>query len=230
MLEIDNLLIRQDGFELGANWSMETPQRLSLIGPSGAGKTTLLMAIAGFIQPKRGHICLDGEPIGGLAPGARPVSILFQSHNLFPHLSVFQNVALALCTDLKLSPTQDAKVTTVLEKVGLGHKAAQKPGELSGGQAQRAALARTLLRQKPLLLLDEPFAALGPALRGEMLSLVAAIAQETATTLIMVTHDPRDAKSLGGLCALVSNGTCDDPVGTADFFDNPSAALTSYLG
>ena len=230
MFEIDSLLIQQEGFSLRANWSLKTPQRLSLIGPSGAGKTTLLMAIAGFIQPTSGSIRLNGQRIDGQPPGARPVNILFQSHNLFPHLSVFQNVALALRTDLKLSRDQKTKVDAVLEQVGLGGKADQKPGALSGGQAQRAALARTLLRQKPLLLLDEPFAALGPALRSEMLALVTHIAQETQATLIMVTHDPRDAQTLGGYSALVSEGVCHAPVPTETFFDMPSAALRSYLG
>ncbi|MFQ5438559.1 MAG: ATP-binding cassette domain-containing protein, partial [Paracoccaceae bacterium] len=165
-----------------------------------------------------------------LAPAARPVSLLFQSHNLFAHLSVFQNVALGVRPDLKLDAAQRSGVTAALERVGLADKAAQFPAALSGGQAQRAALARALLRDRPLLLLDEPFAALGPALRAEMLDLVDEIVSQTCATLLMVTHDPVDARRLGDLTALVADGIVHAPRPTPELFADPPEALRAYLG
>ncbi|NOX41219.1 MAG: ATP-binding cassette domain-containing protein [Alphaproteobacteria bacterium] len=230
MFELDRLEITQEGFSLTADWSVAKGQKIAIIGPSGGGKTTLLSAIAGFVAPACGDILLDGVSMSKLAPGKRPVSLLFQSHNLFPHLSVFQNVGLGLRADLKLSPPQQDAVHVALAEVGLKEKAAQKPANLSGGQAQRAALARVLLRKKPLLLLDEPFAALGPALKVEMLDLVDKIVARTGSTLLMVTHDPADAKRITDLTVLVDGGVAQRPVATDALFANPPAALSRYLG
>ncbi len=230
MLEFDNLLIRQDDFELRANWTAETSQKLAIIGPSGGGKTTFLSALAGFVTPVSGRIALDGQDITSLAPAERPVSFLFQSHNLFPHLTVFQNVGLGVRPDLKLSADEVRAVKAELAKVGLQGKGEVKPAHLSGGQAQRVALARALLRKKPLLLLDEPFAALGPALKGEMLDLVEEIIEETQATLLMVTHDPSDAQRIADMTVLVANGVAEAPVRTSDLFADPPDALSDYLG
>jgi len=230
MFELDRLEIRQEGFALAANWTIAKGQKIAIIGPSGGGKTTLLSAIAGFVAPASGDILLDGVSMAKLAPGKRPVSLLFQNHNLFPHLSVFQNVGLGLRPDLKLSHAQTTAVEAVFAQVGLDGKAGAKPAQLSGGQAQRAALARVLLRQKPLLLLDEPFAALGPALKAEMLDLVEEIVARTGATLLMVTHDPADAKRIADLTVLVDGGVAQRPVRTGTLFANPPSALKTYLG
>jgi len=230
MFELDRLEIRQEGFALAADWTIAKGQKIAIIGPSGGGKTTLLSAIAGFVAPASGDILLDGVSMAKLAPGKRPVSLLFQNHNLFPHLSVFQNVGLGLRPDLKLSRAQTTAVEAVLAQVGLDGKAGAKPAQLSGGQAQRAALARVLLRQKPLLLLDEPFAALGPALKAEMLDLVDEIVARTGATLLMVTHDPADAKRIADLTVLVDGGVAQRPARTDALFANPPSALKTYLG
>lgn len=230
MLQLDNMLIRQTGFELRADWSLATGKRLAIIGPSGGGKSTLLAAIAGFLPLAAGRILVSGMDIGPLDPGNRPVSLLFQDHNLFPHLDVGQNVGLGIRPDLRLKPADLARVAQVLARVGLDGFQARKPGALSGGQRQRVALARALLRDKPLLMLDEPFAALGPALKAEMLDLVAEITLETGATLLMVTHDPEDAKRIAGLTTLVAEGIATVPRPTADLFANPPDALRDYLG
>lgn len=173
---------------------------------------------------------MGDRDITGLEPGARPVSLLFQDNNLFPHLSVAQNVGLGLRADLKLSSDDKALVARVLARVGLEDHANKRPAELSGGQQQRVALARVLLRDKPILLLDEPFAALGPALKSEMLDLVAEIVEQSGATLLMVTHDPRDAMRLADETVLVAEGKAFAPVATKALFDDPPEALKDYLG
>lgn len=203
--------------------------RVAVIGPSGAGKSTLLMALAGFV-PHGGQILWQGVDIDSLPPGDRPLSILFQDQNLFPHLSVAQNLGLGLSPRLRLTPADHRRIAATLERVGLDGLGARKPGQLSGGQMGRAALARALLRARPILLLDEPFAALGPALKAEMLDLVAETATETGATVLMVTHDPADAQRFAGLTVLVADGIAQAPQPTAELFANPPPALQAYLG
>jgi thiamine transport system ATP-binding protein len=230
MLTLDNLTITQGEFRLVANLTLATSSRTAVIGPSGAGKSTLLGAIAGFIAPSAGRILWDGSEITRTSPGARPLSILFQDQNLFPHLSVAQNIGLGISPALRLSRADHTRIEAALERTGLAGLGARKPAALSGGQQSRVALARALLRAKPLLLLDEPFSALGPALKSEMLSLVAEIAQEQGTTLLMVSHDPDDARALCPQTVLVENETAHPPQPTDALLDNPPPALRAYLG
>jgi thiamine transport system ATP-binding protein len=201
-----------------------------VIGPSGAGKSTLLSVIAGFYPAASGRILWEGNDITLTAPGKRPLSILFQDQNLFPHLTVAQNVGLGLRPDLRLSPAEHQAVTRALTRTGLQGMQARKPATLSGGQQSRVALARALLRARPLMLLDEPFAALGPALKAEMLDLVAEIAGETGATVLMVSHDPADARRLAAQTILVAEGMAHPPCPTAELLDNPPPALATYLG
>ncbi|MBN2759826.1 MAG: ATP-binding cassette domain-containing protein, partial [Rhodobacteraceae bacterium] len=160
----------------------------------------------------------------------RPVSILFQDNNLFPHLTAYQNVALGLKPSLRLNPTEQAKVQDALARVGLEGLDNRYPAALSGGQQSRVALARTLIRARPLLLLDEPFAALGPALKAEMLMLVAEITRETGATLLMVSHDVADARAICDRTVLVAGGQALSPQPTAALLDNPPPELRAYLG
>jgi len=230
MLRLENVVLAQGEFRLTADWQVEAGARVALIGPSGAGKSSLLSAIAGFFAPVSGRVLWNGSDTGGLPPGARPLTILFQDQNLFPHLTVEQNLGLGLRPDLRLSATQHKQVAEALNRVGLHGLATRKPGQLSGGQAGRAALARALLRARPLLLLDEPFAALGPALKAEMLELVEEVASATGATVLMVTHDPDDARHFAGLTGLVADGVANPPAPTAALFADPPAALRTYLG
>lgn len=228
MLRLEHLDLRQDSFRLQADLSVPTGARVAVIGPSGAGKSTLLMAVAGFFAPAAGRVLWDDRDLAGVAPGDRPLSILFQDQNLFPHLTLAQNLGLGLRADLRLDAGQRAQVDAALRRVGLAGMGARKPAQLSGGQAGRAALARALLRARPLLLLDEPFAALGPALKAEMLELVAELAGEA--TVLMVTHDPADARRFADQTILVADGIAHPPVPTAGLFDDPPPALRAYLG
>ena len=229
MLELKNLHITQNDFSLAANFSITPDQTTAIIGPSGGGKSTLLLALAGFI-PFTGRLRWRGAGISSLPPAERPVSMLFQEHNLFPHLTIRQNTGLGLSPGLKLSATQNAQIEAALERVGLAGRGPDLPGALSGGQRQRAALACALLRQKPLWLLDEPFAALGPALRQDMLALVEEIRAEQNATLLLVTHNPEDAKRIALDCVFVEQNQARPPVNSRELFANPTPALKAYLG
>ncbi len=230
MLQLDGVRIVQGDFRLAADFTLETGMLAPVVGPSGAGKSTLLDVVAGFFAPAQGRVLWDGQDLGPLEPGQRPLSIVFQDNNLFPHLSVAQNVGLGLSPSLRLSRADRARVESGLDRVGLAGMGGRKPASLSGGQQSRVALARVLLRARPLLLLDEPFAALGPALRAEMMDLLRALAAETGATVLMVTHDPRDARRLGGQTVLVAEGRAHAPQDTAALFADPPEVLRAYLG
>ncbi|MCL7463565.1 ATP-binding cassette domain-containing protein [Phaeovulum sp. NW3] len=230
MLTLDKLHICQGDFHLRADLTVPRGARCAIMGPSGGGKSTLLAAIAGFLPPVSGRILWDGQDITAQPPGERPLSILFQDQNLFPHLSVAQNLAIGLSPQLRLNADQQARIDQALDRTGLQGLARRKPGALSGGQQSRVALARALLRARPLLLLDEPFAALGPALKRDMLDLVDAIASEQGATVLMVTHDPEDARAFADLTLLVAEGRAHPPQPTGPLLDNPPPALRVYLG
>lgn len=230
VLELDDLRLLQEDFSLSASWRIAPGALVAVIGPSGAGKSTLLGAVAGFVPVSGGRVLWQGSDITRASPSARPVSILFQDNNLFPHLTAFQNVALGLRPSLRLTADERGQVEAALARVGLEGFGARRPAQLSGGQQSRVALARVLLQRRPLVLLDEPFAALGPALRMEMLGLVAEICRETGATLLMVSHDIRDAEAIADHLVLVSDGVALGPVPTAEMLADPPAALRRYLG
>ena len=230
MLTLETLHLRQGSFDLCADLTVESGAAVALIGPSGAGKSTLLAAIAGFLQPVTGRILWDGVDLTDMTPGDRPVSILFQDNNLFPHLTIGQNVGLALGPRLRLSGAELTKVADVLARVGLPDLSHRKPGALSGGQQSRAALARVLLADRPLVLLDEPFAALGPGLKDEMLDLAATMIRDSGRTLLMVTHEPGDAVRIADKVIVVADGQAASPVPTATLLADPPATIRDYLG
>jgi len=230
MLIFDKVEIVQGDFSLTADLLVPAGAKVSVIGPSGAGKSTLLSALAGFVPVTSGRILWNGEDITKAAPADRPLAMVFQDSNLFPHLTVAQNVGLGLKPSLKLTPQENTRVVEALARVGLNGFDDRKPAALSGGQRSRVALARVLLRDKPVMVLDEPFAALGPALRVEMLALMAEIAQERGLTVLMVTHDTKDARQLDGSTILVAEGVAHAPVPTGPFLDAPPDVLREYLG
>lgn len=230
MLQLDRLTITQGDFRLAADWSAPAGARIAVMGPSGAGKSTLLSVISGFFAQTSGRVLWRGQDLTPVPPGERPVTILFQDQNLFPHLTVARNLGLGLRPDLRLTAADDARIDEALLRVGLEGLGPRRPAQLSGGQASRAALARALLRARPILLLDEPFAALGPALRAEMLQLVREVADETGALVLMVTHDPQDALALGGGTAFVAGGIVHAPVPTAELLANPPPDVQDYLG
>ncbi len=204
---------------------------LAVTGPSGAGKSTLLNLIAGFETPLSGRVTIDGRDMTGVPPAKRPVTTLFQEHNLFAHLSVADNVGLGIDPRLKLDNAQRAQVGAALAQVGLRDVEKRLPAQLSGGERQRVALARSLVRARPVLLLDEPFAALGPAQRREMLALVGQLRAERGFTVLMVTHQVDDALHGPDLAAFVNDGriiAVDAPAALFARRDLPE--LGDYIG
>ena len=230
MLTFEKVELRQGEFVLSADLEIVRDQVTAVIGPSGGGKSTLLAAVAGFVTPFAGAVRWMGTELNGVAPGRRPVAMLFQDNNLFPHLTVTQNVGLGLRPNLKLDAADQTEVSEALARVGLDGFGPRKPGALSGGQQSRVALARVLVSQRPLVLLDEPFAALGPALKQEMLGLVQDVLIGAGKTVVMVTHDPEDAKVAAQKLVLVAGGIAHASVDVDVAFASPVDALKDYLG
>lgn len=231
MLELRDVIFRYPGLAMHFNLTVERGSFTAIIGPSGGGKSTLLSLIAGFETPQSGAISIAGNDVTHQPPSQRPLSMIFQDNNLFAHLDIFTNVALGASPSLKLDETQRKAVTDAIMKVGLAGKEKRKPGELSGGERQRAAIARVLVRDRPLLLLDEPFTALGPALRQEMLELLKSLHDERSLTTLMVTHHPEDAKAAASHVAFLADGEIKAYRKTKALFrakDVPG--LAAYLG
>ena len=190
----------------------------AIMGPSGSGKSTLLNLVAGFESPRSGRVLIGGIDVGMEPPSARPVSMVFQENNLFAHLSVEQNVGLGRSPSLWLSEADRVAIAMAIDRTGLAGKERRLPRELSGGERQRVALARVLVRDRPVLLLDEPFASLGPALRDDMLDLVAGVHADRPMTVLFVTHQPEDARRICQNVVFLDNGAVAATGAAADFF------------
>ncbi|MBB6465437.1 thiamine transport system ATP-binding protein [Aminobacter lissarensis] len=203
----------------------------AIMGPSGAGKSTLLNLVAGFETPREGRVLIGDMEVTMVPPADRPVSMVFQENNLFAHLDVEKNVGLGRSPALRLSAADRKDVAAALGRVGLAGMEKRLPRELSGGERQRVALARVLVRDRPILLLDEPFASLGPALREDMLELVASVHAERRMTVLFVTHQPEDARKLTENMVFVEAGAVAATGKTADFFTNSGPeAFRHYIG
>jgi len=228
MLTLEGIVASRGAFSVAA--SLDFPAGITaLIGPSGGGKSTVLDVIAGFLSPDAGRVLWQGADLTTAPPADRPCAVLFQDNNLFPHLTVAGNLGLALPRGLPPAQAK-ARIAEVLAKVDLAGSETRRPGNLSGGQQARVALARVLLQDRPLLLLDEAFSALGPALRHEMLDLVASAARTRGMQVIMVTHDPGDALRIAGHASVVAEGHVTAPRATEALLADPPEALRAYLG
>ncbi|WP_314817245.1 thiamine ABC transporter ATP-binding protein [Aggregatibacter segnis] len=206
MIRLDNVFLADDALPMTFDLQVVAGERIAIVGPSGAGKSTLLNLIAGFVLPTQGNIWLNGENHTRSAPYERPVSMLFQENNLFPHLTVQQNLAFGLKTSLKLTALEQDQIKRVADAVGLTSFLSRLPNSLSGGQKQRVALARCLLRDKPILLLDEPFSALDPKLRMDMLNLIDELCHSKKLTLLLVTHQPSELTGKVDRMLRIENG------------------------
>lgn len=227
MLKLENIAVTRGAFTLLADLEVEAGVN-AVIGPSGGGKSTLLDLVAGFLLPDQGRLSLNGSDFTTAPPGARPVAMLFQDNNLFPHLTALQNVVLGLTTGRKPSEKSLNLAKSALKAVGLSDLMDRKPANLSGGQQARVALARAILSDKPVVCLDEPFSALGPALRRDMLDLVATHFADRI--VLMVTHDPEDARRVADRTIMVISGRAHPPAPTEALFASPPPALADYLG
>jgi len=217
MLTLNKLTYLYEHLPMRFDLQINAGERVAILGPSGAGKSTLLSLTAGFLMPTSGEIRLNGEDHRHTPPAKRPVSMLFQENNLFSHLTVRQNMGLGLHPGLKLTPVQQQELLDIAHQVGLETCLDRLPSQLSGGQRQRVALARCLLRSQPILLLDEPFSALDPALRSEMLNLLDKVCQERHLTLLMVSHNLDDAARVAQRTLLIVDGRI--------YYDGPTQAL-----
>ncbi len=217
MLTLNKLTYLYDHLPMRFDLQIEAGERVAILGPSGAGKSTLLSLVAGFLAPTSGTIALNGHDHSHTPPAKRPVSMLFQENNLFSHLTVRQNMGLGLHPGLRLTPAQHQALQEIAVRVGLEECLERLPSQLSGGQRQRVALARCLLRSQPILLLDEPFSALDPALRSEMLNLLDNICGERNLTLLMVSHNLDDAARVAQRTLLIVDGRI--------YYDGPTKAL-----
>ncbi|MCV2348443.1 ABC transporter ATP-binding protein [Paucibacter sp. Y2R2-4] len=203
----------------------------ALLGSSGCGKTTLLRMLAGFETPSSGRIILNGQDLAGLPPYARPINMMFQSYALFPHLSVWDNIAFGLRRDGLPTDQIATQVEAMLKLVQLGKYAQRKPHQLSGGQQQRVALARSLAKKPQLLLLDEPLGALDKKLREQTQIELVNIIESVGVTCVMVTHDQEEAMTMATRIAVMSEGRILQIGAPADIYETPSSRFVAdFIG
>ncbi len=201
----------------------------ALLGPSGCGKTTTLRMIAGLEEPTQGSIALGETDITFTKPYQRPINTVFQNYALFPHLSIFENIAFGLRR--RGIKDVDEAVNKALDLVELPHLAQRKPTQLSGGQQQRIALARAIVNRPALLLLDEPLGALDLKLRRQMQIELKWIQKEVGLTFVHVTHDQEEAMTMADTIAVMNEGEIEQMGSPADLYDNPNTAfVANFLG
>ncbi len=204
---------------------------VTFLGPSGSGKSTTLYAIAGFLEPTRGDVLLEGRSILSVPSNKRNIGMVFQRYTLFPHLSVADNVAFPLRVRRRPRAEVEAKVEAMLRLVRLDRMADRMPAQLSGGQQQRVALARALAYDPPILLMDEPLSALDKKLREEIQVEIKRIHGETGVTVLYVTHDQEEALRLSDRVALFQSGRIEQ-VGTGrDLYNAPASRFVAdFIG
>ena len=227
MIRFEDVIIKTGDFQLEVN--ITVPKGFtSVIGQSGAGKSTLVSSLSGHRTLTSGKIFVDETRIDLLPLNKRPCSIIFQEFNLFPHLSIVQNLNLVCGNKFFVSESSREKIKKVLEKVGIVELIDRLPSEMSGGQQSRAALARVLLQRNPILLLDEPFSALGPNQKSELIDLVDSLSKEQDISVLLITHDPKDVRQIAGHCIVVKDQTVLGPFETSEALDE-EGPLKGYL-
>ena len=206
MIKLENISIKLDNFRTKFTVEINKGEWVGIIGQSGAGKSTFLNLIAGFAQPEVGSLIINNRDMRDVPASKRSVSSLFQDNNLFPHLSVYQNIAVAIKPNLKLNDNEKKKIFEIIEYLNLSSKTHSSIGRLSGGERQRVALGRIISSDKEILLLDEPFSQLDPNLRIEMLELIKQIREKKNITIIMVIHTPAEAIGFVNRFLLIKEG------------------------
>ncbi|MBW3096575.1 ATP-binding cassette domain-containing protein [Pseudohoeflea coraliihabitans] len=230
-LQLEGVQLQLGTSSMHFDLSRPTGSVTAIMGPSGSGKSTLLNLIAGFLTADAGRILIEGIDVGHLPPARRGLSMVFQDNNLFAHLDIATNIGLGLDPHLKLTADQKKTIEAALERVGLQGFGRRLPGTLSGGERQRAALARAFARRQPLLLLDEPFDGLGPGLAADMIALMLEIRRDVGATVLMVTHDPDEAKMAAGHVLFLSKGRIIAEGAIDGFFERRDVPeLARYLG
>ena len=206
MIKLENISLKLDNFRTKFTVEINEGEWIGIIGQSGAGKSTFLNLIAGFAQPEVGSLLINNIEMRDLPASKRSISSLFQDNNLFPHLSVYQNIAIAIKPNLKLHDNEKKKIFEIIEYLNLSSKIHSSIGTLSGGERQRVALGRVMSSDKKILLLDEPFSQLDPNLRIEMLELLKKIREKKNITIIMAIHTPAEAIDFVSRFLLIKKG------------------------
>ena len=213
------------------SFAIENGQYFVLLGPSGGGKTTLLRLIGGFIRPSQGRVLLHGRDMGDEPPNRRPTAMVFQSYALFPHMSVEKNVAYGLKLRKMARPEIGERVGRMLDLVGLAGYNARMPHELSGGQQQRVQLARSLVLERDILLLDEPLASLDAKLRKDMCLELKRIQEKVGITFIHVTHNQEEAMTIADRIAIIADGRLVEEGTARDIYERPRRRFTAdFIG
>jgi len=232
-LRIENLVKEFDGHRAVNDVSLDIAQGeiFALLGSSGCGKSTLLRMLAGFETPTSGRIVLAGQDLASLPPYQRPMNMMFQSYALFPHLSVWDNIAFGLRRDSLPKDQVADRVEAMLKLVQLGKFAKRKPHQLSGGQQQRVALARSLAKQPQMLLLDEPLGALDKKLREETQIELVNIIEQVGVTCVMVTHDQEEAMTMASRIAIMSEGRFLQVGAPHEIYETPATRFVAdFIG
>ncbi len=215
----------------GVDLEVAPGEFMTLLGPSGSGKTTTLNVVAGFIQPDSGEVLIDRKPLGGIPSHKRDIGVVFQNYALFPHMSVFANIAFPLRQRRVAKRDISHRVAEALEIVGLVGLGDRYPRELSGGQQQRVALARALVFQPKLLLLDEPLGALDKRLRESLQLEIKRIHREVGATFVFVTHDQEEALAMSDRIAVFNNGGIEQVGSAQELYEYPeSLFVAQFLG
>jgi len=232
-LQIQDVVKDFNGFKAVNKVSLDIAQGeiFALLGSSGCGKSTLLRMLAGFETPTSGRIVLDGVDLADMPPYRRPMNMMFQSYALFPHLSVWDNIAFGLKREHLPKDRIAERVEAMLKLVQLGKYATRKPHQLSGGQQQRVALARSLAKQPQLLLLDEPLGALDKKLREETQIELVNIIESVGVTCVMVTHDQEEAMTMASRIAVMSEGRFLQVGAPGDIYETPATRFVAdFIG
>lgn len=213
------------------NFDVNKGEFVALLGPSGCGKSTTLKMIAGLEQPDSGTIEIEGESVLKKSPGKRNLSMVFQSYALFPHLSVKENIVFGLKARRVPRAEREKRFENAVEMVGLGPHVNKKPGQLSGGQSQRVALARSIVSNAPLCLMDEPLSNLDTKLRADMRSEIRSLQKQLGLTVIYVTHDQIEAMSMADKIILLNEGCIEQTDAPENFYEKPlSTFVASFIG
>lgn len=213
----------------GINLSISEGEFFSLLGPSGCGKTTLLRIIAGLESATEGQILLNGQRVDQLPAQKRPFNMVFQKYALFPHLTVAENIAYGLKIKSWNKSSIDSKVADVLALVGMLQFRDRRPETLSGGQAQRIAVARALVNEPKVLLLDEPLSALDSKMREHMQKELRSLQKQLGLTFICVTHDQEEALALSDRIGLMSHGALEQVRTPREIYENPDSLISSHF-
>ncbi len=224
LIEIRNLVKSFDEHLAlsGINLTINNGEFLTLLGPSGCGKTTILRILSGFEEPDSGSVLIDGKDMGKTPPESRQVNTVFQNYALFPHMTVFENVAFGLRMQKVAKATIKTRVQEILQMVRLSHLSERKPSMLSGGQQQRVALARAIVNEPLVLLLDEPFSALDYKLRSQMQRDIKQLQRNLGITFIFVTHDQEEAFAMSDRVVVMDNGKISQIGRPQDIYEDPS--------